>query len=496
MGNPISNIWTQFFSGTSGKKARRGLARSGNGLPAAEIQFTGTLEPRTLLSATNGAEDSSIVVSNDPMPPEILEDTATGLLAEYDRALHRLTITGTSGSDNFTFEVRDNQMIIRIRETWSTSTIIHYIPGEIPSGPGYTSYFPPERFLIFSTPADQLVNVQISLGDSNDSVTIADSVSASILVEIDAGAGDDVVTGGAGNDTIIGGDGNDFLQGRGGNDQIDGRAGNDSLNGGEGNDTLWGGEGNDAFYWDRVDWTNGSAIVKNGEDVVFAGSGTDVINFSSFTSGITFDLGSTIIQAIGTTDDPGAMVLLGSGDDVENIFGAQQGANFLTGNSLDNEMYGGDGGDILIGKEGNDTLYGYNGNDQLDGREGDDNLNGGKGNDILIGDAGNDTFDFNTNDYPLWLAIDDQANFVAGLVDSLAPINWQNDYKTEEGDDVVIDVLGVTQINLSGKSAVNITTPTPGQPVRKITDRLGFSVNIVSGFVGQQFQLSNTEVNF
>ncbi len=66
--------------------------------------------------------------------------------------------------------------------------------------------------------------------------------------------------------------------------------------------------------------------------------------------------------------------------------------------TIDAELSGGDGRDILIGGGGNDLLQGNNHNDQLDGDEGDDDLRGGGGNDILRGGEGADDIDGGAGD--------------------------------------------------------------------------------------------------
>ncbi|KUE79955.1 hypothetical protein ATO46_17385 [Aeromonas schubertii] len=61
----------------------------------------------------------------------------------------------------------------------------------------------------------------------------------------------------------------------------------------------------------------------------------------------------------------------------------------ITGNSLDNILFGGDGNDILSGMGGVDKLIGGTGNDTLIG---------GLGADILVGDSGSDTFKWGSGD--------------------------------------------------------------------------------------------------
>ena len=86
----------------------------------------------------------------------------------------------------------------------------------------------------------------------------ADTITATSTknLTINAGKGNDLVTGsgtgvtllgGSGNDTLNGGSGTQTLSGGAGTDNLYGGAGNDSLNGGTSADTLWGGAGNDTL---------------------------------------------------------------------------------------------------------------------------------------------------------------------------------------------------------------------------------------------------------
>jgi len=71
----------------------------------------------------------------------------------------------------------------------------------------------------------------------------------------------------------------------------------------------------------------------------------------------------------------------GEGDDSLTVH------EFVT---VDVEVSGGVGNDILIGGAGNDALDGGQGNDEIQGRDGDDTLTGGMGDDDLRGEDGND----------------------------------------------------------------------------------------------------------
>lgn len=109
---------------------------------------------------------------------------------------------------------------------------------------------------------------------------------------------------------IQGADGNDSLQGTEQNDTLQGHDGNDHMDGGEGEDTLLGGAGNDTLVYDAAD------------AVVDGGSGHDVLSASSFTAGVQIDLNLN--------------------SSIEEVVGGR-GNSTLTGNALDNKLFGLDG---------------------------------------------------------------------------------------------------------------------------------------------------------
>ncbi|HEX8443383.1 MAG TPA: Calx-beta domain-containing protein [Allosphingosinicella sp.] len=139
-------------------------------------------------------------------------------------------------------------------------------------------------------------------------------------VRIDAGNGNDQVTGGAGEDFINGGNGNDVIFGEAGRDQLDGGSGNDQLYGGSGSDRLTGGTGNDQLFG------------QSGNDRLDGGNGNDQ--------------------------------LFGDG-----------GNDRLDGGSGNDQLFGGDGDDFLTGGNGNDTYVGGVGADLFRfGRSGGNDL--------------------------------------------------------------------------------------------------------------------------
>ena len=59
----------------------------------------------------------------------------------------------------------------------------------------------------------------------------------------------------------------------------------------------------------------------------------------------------------------------------------------MSGDTGNDELFGGDGDDYLDGRSGDDRLFGEGGNDRLDGGAGQDILLGGSDNDTLDGEG-------------------------------------------------------------------------------------------------------------
>src|SRR2546428_3849126 len=89
-----------------------------------------------------------------------------------------------------------------------------------------------------------LAFIEVEAGAGND---VVDGSATNATLTIRGGAGDDTLFGGSGNDRIEGGDGRDTIHGDDGNDTIMGDAGDDLLFGDAGNDVLFGGDGNDVI---------------------------------------------------------------------------------------------------------------------------------------------------------------------------------------------------------------------------------------------------------
>ncbi len=201
---------------------------------------------------------------------------------------------------------------------------------------------------------------RLQTGAGNDTINAAADTWGT---SIDAGAGNDTITGGSGNDTLNGGLGDDTIYGGAGNDIIDGGAGNDLIRGGAGADTLTG------------------------------GGGTDTLDYSTDTAGVQVNIGSNTAsggEAAGDVISGFTNLNGGTGSDTLTLSNTSGTAFGGAGNDTIN---GGNGNDILNGDAGNDTLFGGAGNDALYGGTGDDTLRGGLGDDTLYGGAGNDYLD-------------------------------------------------------------------------------------------------------
>lgn len=142
------------------------------------------------------------------------------------------------------------------------------------------------------------LNAKISGTSANDAITVPVTLSVDAntpdtrlyaAVRVDAGEGNDTVTGHAGTDLLIGGSGDDSLSGANGsdwlvggtgNDKLDGgdlddllvgNSGNDELKGGTGEDSMLGGGGNDVYVYNRGD----------GEDIIVNSDGNGASDFDT-----------------------------------------------------------------------------------------------------------------------------------------------------------------------------------------------------------------------
>ncbi|XPV69995.1 MAG: hypothetical protein ACNI25_05315 [Halarcobacter sp.] len=213
--------------------------------------------------------------------------------------------------------------------------------------------------------------------------------------KLSGGTGDDSIYGQGGDDTLYGNDGNDILDGGIGDDTLSGGTGDDSIYGQSGDDTLIGNDGNDILdggigsdtvdysYLDTssvgidVNFVNSTAtdgtytdtltnienakgtinddsfIMKEGTtaNTINGKAGTDLIDYSNYSTSINVDLSLATAQAIATSDDNDTIL------NVENLI-ATSLSDTITGSSLDNSLDGGESSDTFYSSLGNDTING------------------------------------------------------------------------------------------------------------------------------------------
>ncbi len=206
-------------------------------------------------------------------------------------------------------------------------------------------------------------------------------------MNINGGAGDDILWANSGNDTIRGLDGNDIIDGGPGFDNIDGGTGNDYLSGGTGSDTYT--FSDNTFFGNDVISEGADAEINNIlftpfsdiNDLTFTISGFDLIidvNNGAFGGSITIlgqfsapgaGIDNIFFSSNGTTFDLRSITKPNeapvAGDDA---FGGDED-NTITGNVLgnDTDSYGGSisavagtittaaGGTVVLGADGNFT---------------------------------------------------------------------------------------------------------------------------------------------
>ncbi len=203
----------------------------------------------------------------------------------------------------------------------------------------------------FDFSATQLINVDVDMGDGNDSVVTSMNTNGTSYA---GGSGTDDITllfSASQLETVL----TDAGMRAAMQSYLDGTPG----------------DGNLTLALGVTSWNGIVSGFETAELALSAGGSSYVVDST---------IGSTLPAFMaGATGDDGNNLLVGSsGDDT--------GTTALLGNG---------GNDILVGGNGNDSLDGGSGDDLLLGGNGNDRLIGGPGNDILSGGAGADTFRIN-----------------------------------------------------------------------------------------------------
>ena len=455
---------------------------NGNGvitIDGAPISFTG-LEPVTLTSMA----DLTLVTPN---AGDDISVSSSGGTTE---------ITGTSGGVGF--------------ESIAFSDIPTLTIDAATNGTGGDA----DSVMFASDLTDSLItSLTVNTGDGAD--TIDASAISSVGINVDAGAGDDIITGTQTDDTLAGGDGTDKvidtaagtltltdtelsagdtdvldsieaarLFGSSGNDKFDASAfsgsteadlydGDDVFRGGAGADTVRGNAGDDLLIGNGGDdWLIGGANI----DTLEGGDGNDLLRGQGGRDDLSGDAGDDTLDGGGSADmtrevGTGGFVatdtsLVGAGNDtlvdLERVVlktgdgGVLVDLTEFHGNT--SVVYLGDGDDIFRGSVGHDKVIGFGGRDQLYGSGGSDTLRGSGGRDTLDGGAG--------DDYLYGQGSVDK--LTGGLGDDYLDAGPGNDTLIEEGDvDFVLTdssltglgsdtLIGFENVNLTGGASNNL----------------------------------------
>lgn len=231
--------------------------------------------------------------------------------------------------------------------------------------------------------APEALSVEIEAVADAPALTVADAQL------IDAGAGDD---------TLTGTDGKDTLQGFGGNDTLTGGAGGDTLIGDGAATTLTAALSIAAALGDldgseslsiTVSGLPAGASLSAGADLGAGSVRLTVAELAGLTLTAPAGIGdfTLTVTATATDTDPDS----GAVSSAETVAAADiQVVASVDGDDL---IFGGAGKDQILGGGGNDVIYGDGGADDIDAGAGDDTVSGGAGSDVIFGGDGADTID-------------------------------------------------------------------------------------------------------
>lgn len=233
----------------------------------------------------------------------------------------------------------------------------------------------------------------INAGGGDDTVT-GPAVATGAL-EVIGGDGDDLLTGGLGADTIQGGNDDDRIIGFRGGDTMQGEGGNDTLvwNNGDGSDAMDGGAGNDEIE------VNGSTGPVGDIFTIKAGPATGSVRFDRTNLGpFGLDIATSermTVNGLGGNDNIQADETVGTR--ILLTANGGTGPDTIVGTPGADLINGGEDVDALSGAGGDDRIVGDRGNDTMNGGTGDDTTvwNNGDGTDVMNGDAGVDRVEVN-----------------------------------------------------------------------------------------------------
>jgi hypothetical protein len=224
----------------------------------------------------------------------------------------------------------------------------------------------------------------VDLGDGNDRLSDIPGAAATGTWNVSGGAGNDIISGSSGGNTVDAGAGNDNVKGfpsdgsagltssgdrpdQSAGDSIFAGPGNDTIDPGFGGDAVSGGDGNDTFR------AGGEADLQ-APDAYDGGAGFDTMDYSSRTSPVFFNSGSTRSGAVSPAEvDKVSLVeraVLGAGDDTALSLIESLPTRTYDGRDGNDRLNGGDtSDDTLIGGLGADRMNGFGGNDIIKAKD-------------------------------------------------------------------------------------------------------------------------------
>ena len=241
-------------------------------------------------------------------------------------------------------------------------------------------------------------------GESQYWVRSKDGVSGPVT--LDAGAGNDLISGNTQAETISGGAGHDFITGGGGKDVLLGGDGYDFIIADIDAKTNGGLDENGQLVEPPEGWSHAGIYSDTGDDNKFQGYG-----WAYYTKPSSTNPGSFVVnEPLATTTQSGDIsdVFIDGGAGTDNLWAGAGNDTLLAGADVvgnnHDQLSGGYGNDLLIGNRGSNVLYGdmmyragtdwaKHGQDRLYAGAGDDKLFGGGNDDLLGGDAGKDILD-------------------------------------------------------------------------------------------------------
>ena len=201
-------------------------------------------------------------------------------------------------------------------------------------------------------------------------------------------------------------------------------------------ENAFGGSGNDRITGNNVRniifGNNGNDFISGngGDDFMDGGTGIDTVDYRHWDGGGVYNLGSEVASFVGYyTEDI---------RNFENIY-TGDGADIVIGTKGANRIHTNGGNDFINALAGNDTVYAGAGNDTVIGGSGDDFMDGG---------TGNDTVDYRHwnggGTYNLTTEIASFAGFYNEEIRNFENIN------TGAGIDNITGTSGINRINAGG----------------------------------------------